>query len=419
MRVLKLVVTVIAVIALVAVAAVGSVYFWNKDMDRASQTQLDEFYSPPTPLIGSPGDVIRTERAEAFDVPGSRAFRMLYVTESVTGGTRASSGMYWIPDKPAKGARKVIAWAHPTVGLGTDCVPSRVPGNRSFKATVGWLEQMAGLGWVVTATDYAGLGTPPPYTYLVGRQEASDVVNSVRAVRNVPAAEAGTKWGVFGHSQGGHSALWTGTLAKDIAPELDLVGVAAAAPASLLPVIIDQQWDKIVAWVIGPEAMLSWPVVFPELQPSEIVNPAAANATESEALDCLLKSALGGALRQELMGQRYFSVNPLTIPSWAARFDTESAKPLPASMPLFVGQGTADKVVMADTNALLQQQWCEAGSDLTMEWLGGVNHQNAAKASGPAVVDWFIDVFDGNTPKRNCQKPPPVKPYELQSAESG
>ena len=37
---------------------------------------------------------------------------------------------------------------------------------------------------------------------------------------------------VWGHSQGGHAALWAGQLAPTYAPELPIVGIAALSPAS-------------------------------------------------------------------------------------------------------------------------------------------------------------------------------------------
>jgi len=36
----------------------------------------------------------------------------------------------------------------------------------------------------------------------------------------------------MGHSQGGHASLYTGELAASYAPDLKLVSVAAAAPAT-------------------------------------------------------------------------------------------------------------------------------------------------------------------------------------------
>ena len=87
-------------------------------------------------------------------------------------------------------------------------------------------------GFVVTATDYSGLGTPGVERYLIGADEARDVLNSVRAARALTATGAGTRVAVYGHSQGGHAALWTGDVAPTYAPEFQIVGVAAAAPAA-------------------------------------------------------------------------------------------------------------------------------------------------------------------------------------------
>ena len=44
---------------------------------------------------------------------------------------------------------------------------------------------------------------------------------------------------MWGHSQGGHASLYTGELAASYAPDLKLVGVAAAAPATYLAELFD------------------------------------------------------------------------------------------------------------------------------------------------------------------------------------
>jgi Secretory lipase len=64
-------------------------------------------------------------------------------------------------------------------------------------------------------------------------------------------------------------------------------------------------------------------------------------------------------------------------------------------MPIVVGQGTDDEVVLANSTAALQEQWCKAGSDSTMEWLGGVSHEDAGQAAGPEVIDWMADRLEG------------------------
>lgn len=216
-----------------------------------AQATLDPFYLSPDALPGPPGTLIRTEPLDV-EVPGATALRMLYVTERPDGSPAISGGTVFIPDTPAPaGGRGVVAWAHPTVGMADSCAPSR--SANPLRDTENWLNQMMELGWVVTATDYAGLGTAGPDLYLVGQAEARDVVNSVRALKQIPNADPGPRFAVWGHSQGGHSSLWTGQLAKDLAPDLDLVGVAAAAPAARLQDRIRPGQHHLVRSALGDE----------------------------------------------------------------------------------------------------------------------------------------------------------------------
>jgi hypothetical protein len=100
---------------------------------------------------------------------------------------------------------------------------------------------------MVAATDYsAGLGQPADAQqhYVLGVPAGAAVLDSARAAAQL-AARLGTRpksWelATWGHSQGGHAALWAGQLAKDYIdatrtgtdPGFDLVGVAALAPAT-------------------------------------------------------------------------------------------------------------------------------------------------------------------------------------------
>ena len=73
-------------------------------------------------------------------------------------------------------------------------------------------------GYVVVATDYEGLGVPGVHPYLVGISEAHAVLDSVRAARELPAAQATHRFAVWGHSQGGHAALFTESLQPSTRP---------------------------------------------------------------------------------------------------------------------------------------------------------------------------------------------------------
>jgi Secretory lipase len=68
---------------------------------------------------------------------------------------------------------------------------------------------------LVTASDYQ-----PDDTYVVGKMEASDALDTARAgtqlITRTFAGSAPSAYDLFiwGHSQGGHAALWAGQLAE-------------------------------------------------------------------------------------------------------------------------------------------------------------------------------------------------------------
>jgi len=160
---------------------------------------------------------------------------MCYARNARTHQFRAAS-----PSTPTTGPRRVVAWAHGTVGLVRQCAPSRADDPLSHLT---WLTDMISRGWVVVATDYAGLGTRGPQQYLVAKAEAYDVVNSVRAAMNLPETGAG--------------ALATANAVKAYAPELNLVGTVAAAPAADLSELMSTQYAVPATWILGPPIMLS------------------------------------------------------------------------------------------------------------------------------------------------------------------
>jgi hypothetical protein len=150
-----------------------------------------------------PGAVLRFESVAG--VPsGGRGWRILYRTQTADGSPAVSSGLVFAPGPQAPavppGGRNVIAWAHPTVGLGVDCAPSRAP---DVEADIPGLADFLAAGWRVVATDYADLGTPGPSQFLVGAAEAHDVLNSVRTARRMPGVDAGTRVGLWGTRKAG------------------------------------------------------------------------------------------------------------------------------------------------------------------------------------------------------------------------
>jgi len=369
------------------------------------QNALRPFYDTSGLHAAGPlGEVVRSQPL-GFHVDDGTALRILYRTQRADGSAAFSSGMVFIPDNTAAGTpRPVVAWAHGTVGLGPQCAPSR---SAHPVVDIAWVSSMLARGWVVTATDYAGLGTSGTSGYLVGDDEARDVLNSVRALKYIPSAHAGTSFAVWGHSQGGHSALFTAARAHSYAPELHLVATVASAPAAELEALLNQTYRSTLSWVIGPEVLTSWPATYRGLPVRSILTEAGYNNYRRIAQKCIATAAAEGAVRNAIK-QQFFQGNPVGNSMWKTVADAQAAPVLSPSQPLMVAVSLGDQVVLPDTTALYIKRACAAGSDLTALWLANLGHIQLASTIGPAVVNWLGDRFAGRATAPTCQQASPI-----------
>ena len=401
---------ILAAVGVIALA-IGISALAHRVADQRQQDALDAFYATPPDVASlEPGALIRVEPLPGAELVGARSFRILYRTERPDGSPAVSGAMAFVPTTPApSGGRPVLAYAHGTLGQGRGCAPSRRADPLGVNAA--WLGQAVAAGFAVVATDYAGLGTAGPNLYLVGAAEARDVANPVPALARVPDADPGERWVVFGHSQGGHSALWTADLVHELLPEKQLIGAAAAAPAADLPAIIAQQWDTGVGWGVGAEVANSWPSAYPGLDIDAMLSGLGRTWQGPVADACLAEGVpipvVLGYLAGEV-GLPFFAADPLRDPELARIAAAESPRPVPPTLPLLIAQGTADTVVPPSSTAALQEAWCRGGADLTMLWMGGVGHVNAATTAAPTVIPWLRALFEGQHPEPQCDGRPPV-----------
>ena len=374
--------------------------------DRLQQ-QLAPFYVPPPGWQAQPpGTLLRSEPLGGIPA-GGVGWRILYVTAAADGTKRVSSGMVFAPGRSGPAAppegRKVIAWAHPTVGMGVACAPSRtskvtsdVPGLSSFLAA----------GWVVAATDYAGLGTAGTEQYLIGAAEGHDVLYSVLAARHIADAHAGTTVGIFGHSQGGHAALFAASMASTV-PELHVVGTVSAAPAAELAPLISHQWNTIYGSLIGSEVLISYPATYPGLHLSSVTS-SSSDQVATLANKCVLPAALDIVVSKALGGSPLLSRDPLGLAAWGAALRANTP-PVPA-VPTLLVQGTADPIVLPGSNALYIGRACAAASPITGDFIGTLGHMKAGFAAAPGAFTFFQLIFQGRSPTSTCGTKTPVAP---------
>ena len=392
--------------ALVALLILKSLFSnWQTNKQQAA---LAPFYDTAGLSLDGPlGEVVRWENLDD-EVVGGIGYRVLYRTEKADGTNTFSSGMVFVPYNPAQN-RPVLAWAHGTLGLGDECTPSRV----SDPANISWLGDALSQGWVVTATDYAGQGTPGPQEYLVGAAEAHDVINSVRAARNMEQTNASNEYAVWGHSQGGNSALFTASQSGQYAPELELKGTVASAPAAELTDLLDAQYDTATGWVIGSIVAATWPAVNSSLDVNDVLSSSGQKAYQKLANQCIQKSAIAGLFRTALR-QTIFSTNPVEVPAWKEMAEAQSGPNLAANQPLLVVESKVDKVVLPASTALYIQQACTAGSNLQSLWIDKGNHEVIPELTYQQVIPWIKDRFQGLANQSSCSQPPAVTPASPQ-----
>jgi len=384
--------------ALVAVVIVAVVVVLN----RAQPPHPGSFYSAPSPLpSGSPGTLIRSEPLDHLPA-GTQGWKILYLSTSYTGKPTAISGLVIVPATPPRGGRKVVAYAHGTVGVASRCAPSLL-GGADLRFIDG-LPLFLKAGDAVVATDYQGLGTPGPHPYLVGKAEAIAVLDSVRAVHRLPRAGAGTTFAVWGASQGGHAALFTGEYAASYAPELKLVGVAAAAPATALVPLFQRSIGKDFGNVLSAFAFDSWTQVYDNLRLDQIVSPAARPLVRNAAAYCIqnMTQALPAVLHARVLKLVYLSKLPWETEPWKTVLDTNIPGRARISAPLFIGQGAGDQLVLPDVQTGFVKGLCKAGETVRYHTYAGVDHLGAGPAAESDVAAWIADRFAGKPAPSTC-----------------
>jgi acetyl esterase/lipase len=362
----------------------------------------EAFYQAAESEIAGPaGSVIRKEPRLGAPA-GATAYKILYRSTKPNGTPIAVSGIVIIPAGQAPaGGWPIVAWAHPTTGIVSHCAPSRA-------LTV--FQQIAGSrhllerGYAIAATDYPGLGTPGPHPYLVGESEARAVIDSVRAVRSFPGLENSTRYAVWGHSQGGQAALFTGIIAKSYAPELQLVGVAAAAPATDLGALMTDDLNTAGGRNITAMTIWSWARVYGAPM-DDVIEPAAMPTVNALAEQCI-EGAFDLYIRQKLsapLAHAFLSVkNPAAVEPWKSLLLRNSPGNLPTDIPMFISQGSSDGLVRPSITEAYKNRLCKAGSKVEMLMMPGVSHGFIGYDSADAAAGWMADRFEGNAPPSNC-----------------
>ena len=361
----------------------------------------DEFYDPPPDMPRKPGALLRSEPLKDVTLPvGVRGWRILYAT-SVDDNTPATAvAIVFAPTGSSAGPRPVIAWEHATTGLLQKCMPSLLSA-----ASKGIFERdrIVMSGWVVVATDYSFAEKGGPHPYLIGEAEARAALDSVRAARKISELMLDRRMVVWGYSQGGHAALWTGIVGPRYAPDLEIRGVAAIAPAANIEKILDMnvEMDKL----FGPYLAESYSRFYPDIKFEQAVRPEALDAArqivnlcdflpreDQERIAALAATFEGPALAT--------SSNKML----QARLQQNTAD-RPIQAPVVIAQGLSDTVVPPSATDAYVEERCAAGQQLDYWTFTGRDHLTIIQPGTPLeepLIKWTTARFANEPQKPGC-----------------
>jgi pimeloyl-ACP methyl ester carboxylesterase len=357
----------------------------------------DAFYDPPARVPSRPGALLRSEPLADVTLPaGMTGWRILYTT-TVNDSTPATAvATVFAPTRPPAGPRPVITWEHGTTGALQRCMPSLVSAPT---AGIPALDKIVAAGWVIVATDYSFAEKGGPHPYLIGEGEARAALDSVRAARQMPELSLDARTVVWGHSQGGHAALWTGIIGPRYAPDVEIVGVAAIAPAADMTKILamNQAVDKR----LGPYVALSYSRFYPDIAFDQAVRPAALQAAREIANLCGFLPPEDPqrvtALTATFDGPALATVTDAVL---AARL-VQNAADHPIAAPLLIAQGRKDVIVPPPATDAYVDARCAAGQRLEYWTFATLDHGTIVQPGTPLdapLMAWTTSRF-ANVPE--------------------
>ncbi|NKI94670.1 hypothetical protein FHT26_002609 [Rhizobacter sp. SG703] len=365
-------------------------------------TTPDPFYSATHRAPYRPGTLLRQEPFTRGVPAGAVAWRILHATTRDDGSPALASAIVMVARHAPAGPRPVVAWMHASTGIVRGCAPSLL--GDPF-AHVPALQPLLDQGWVFVATDYLGLGADGIHPYLVGTGQARSALDAVRAARQMAGVALSDRTVVWGHSQGGNAALWAGTLAPTYSPDVPLDGIAAIAPASHLPALVDGVQHTPIGRITSSYLLQAYSDTYGDVSFDAYAHGWPARVARDIASRCLAgRGAWFTALEALAAGGSIFSAPPTSGPLGQRLAQNTPVGPWP--QPVLVAQGLADALVLPELQSRFVAARCRAGQAIDYRRYAGRDHLSVVAADSPLTPDlvaWTQLRFAGASADAACR----------------
>jgi acetyl esterase/lipase len=256
----------------------------------------------------------------------------------------------------------------------------------------------------MVAPDYVGMGTKGPTPYLIGTGQAYSALDAARAAHQLKGLSLSNQTVVWGHSQGGNAALWTGHLARSYAPQLKIDGVAALAPATDLVPLAERVQTAAAGTVVTGYFLVAYSNTYKNVSFDAYVRPGARVQVHKAAQRCLTDPGLAASVIAGSGGQSIF-VKPVASGSLGVRLRQNTPTADMGGAPLLVAGGTGDEVINIAINEKWVHDQCAAGDKLDFITYPNLTHMGVLDADSPLtkqLTDWTVDRFAGKPAPNTC-----------------
>ncbi|WP_237669749.1 lipase family protein [Rhodococcus sp. BS-15] len=332
---------------------------------------------------------------------GGTATKIVYrTTDGVTGGGTEASATVFVPKGSAPpGGWPIVSVGHGTTGVTDECAPSLYP---NLLGTIGLVTPFLERGTVVVVTDYQGLGTPGDPAYLDRDAAAYDVIDAVRAARNV-VPDVGTRWGAVGTSQGGQAVWAAAERSGDYGEGLQLVGAAALSPTADLTRFFAPETEQTVPrQLLVPYLYAGLRAVDPSAERSDYIRGTFAdNVTALTACSDLLgfSKADAGAVLDPADALPDTEEASDRMTQWLESVALPTSR---TEVPLFVLVGERDDLIDPQWTRDAVAEACALGDDV--EFRSEPEQGHAELAANGIGVDWLVERFLNVSTSTTCAR---------------
>lgn len=380
----------------------------QKQWADGSVLDNDFYVAPDESSDAAPGTLLKLERdtnTSLFTLPPATALsRFIYQSKTLNGSLIPVSAYALWPYSPRSSADgyQVVAWSHGTSGASPNCAPSHIINLwQHYLAPYNLAQQ----GYVVVATDYAGLGVaktasgkPIVHEYLASPSHANDILYSMQAAR-AAFPQLGKQFVVMGHSQGG-SAAWAAAQRQAKEPVEGYLGAVAISPVTNVLTLSDP-----VLSFLGVGMMAGIAAFFPNFNPADVLTP---DGQQRYALVQALGACSATSLTL-LSDVQLFQSNWTRNP-WVQKFQALVANGgRRIAEPLLVIHGEADQELNVTVTTAAVDKTLQEFPAAQLEYvrMPGLGHMPTMTGSQGIWMDWIADRFAGKPLKSSGIQPEP------------